>query len=93
MIYLDNGATTPVHERIKSVVIDMLSNTIGNPSSLHQLGLEAEKRIKEARFQVAKLFGAKEKNVIFGGRLAEYKYYDMDKVIESALNMVKRDLR
>ena len=27
----------------------------------------------------------KEKHVIFGGRLAEYKYYDMDKVIESAL--------
>lgn len=27
----------------------------------------------------------KETNVIFGGRLAEYKYYDMDKVIESAL--------
>ncbi|MBQ9945294.1 MAG: UDP-galactopyranose mutase [Clostridia bacterium] len=30
----------------------------------------------------------KEQNVIFGGRLAEYKYYDMDKVIESALNKV-----
>ncbi len=28
---------------------------------------------------------AKESHVIFGGRLAEYKYYDMDKVIESAL--------
>lgn len=28
----------------------------------------------------------KEERVIFGGRLAEYKYYDMDKVIESALN-------
>ena len=27
----------------------------------------------------------KEKKVIFGGRLGEYKYYDMDKVIESAL--------
>ncbi|WP_196603723.1 UDP-galactopyranose mutase [Pectinatus haikarae] len=27
----------------------------------------------------------REKNVIFGGRLAEYKYYDMDKVIASAL--------
>lgn len=65
MIYLDNGATTPVHERIKNVVIDMLNNTMGNPSSLHQLGLDAEKRIKEARLQVAKLFGAKEKNVIF----------------------------
>ena len=28
---------------------------------------------------------AKEENVIFGGRLAEYKYYDMDDVIEAAL--------
>ena len=32
----------------------------------------------------------KEKNVIFGGRLAEYKYYDMDDVIRSALDTVKR---
>lgn len=29
------------------------------------------------------------KKVLFGGRLGEYKYYDMDKVIESALNMVE----
>jgi UDP-galactopyranose mutase len=29
-----------------------------------------------------------EKNVIFGGRLAEYKYYDMDKVIEKALTAI-----
>lgn len=27
----------------------------------------------------------KERNIIFGGRLAEYKYYDMDAVIASAL--------
>ena len=31
----------------------------------------------------------KEKNVIFGGRLAEYKYYDMDDVIKSALECTK----
>ncbi len=29
----------------------------------------------------------KEKNVIFGGRLAEYKYYDMDDVIKRALEI------
>jgi UDP-galactopyranose mutase len=34
----------------------------------------------------------KETNVIFGGRLAEYKYYDMDKVIESALDCVNQVL-
>ena len=32
----------------------------------------------------------REKNVIFGGRLAEYKYYDMDDVIKSALDCVNR---
>lgn len=34
-----------------------------------------------------------ENNVIFGGRLGEYKYYDMDKVIESALEKVKEIFR
>lgn len=34
----------------------------------------------------------KEKNVIFGGRLAEYKYYDMDDVIKSALDMINVNL-
>ena len=38
--------------------------------------------------QYAKL-AVEEKNVVFGGRLAEYKYYDMDKVIESALKRAK----
>jgi UDP-galactopyranose mutase len=33
-----------------------------------------------------------EDNVIFGGRLGEYKYYDMDKTIESALNLVEKEL-
>ena len=34
----------------------------------------------------------KEENVIFGGRLAEYKYYDMDKVIESAFKLIDKEL-
>lgn len=31
-------------------------------------------------------------NVIFGGRLGEYKYYDMDKVIEAALKLASKEL-
>ena len=34
----------------------------------------------------------KEENVLFGGRLGQYRYYDMDKVIEAALEMVKEEL-
>lgn len=33
------------------------------------------------------------KNVIFGGRLGQYKYYDMDKVIISALEAVKAEFK
>jgi UDP-galactopyranose mutase len=32
----------------------------------------------------------REENIIFGGRLAEYKYYDMHQIIESALNKIKQ---
>ena len=34
-----------------------------------------------------KVLADKERNVLFGGRLAEYKYYDMDKVVEKVLNI------
>ena len=36
---------------------------------------------------------SKDKKVIFGGRLGQYKYYDMDKVIDRALNTVKEDIK
>ena len=39
-----------------------------------------------------KELAASEKNVIFGGRLGEYKYYDMDQVIAAALEMCGREL-
>ena len=39
-------------------------------------------------FNKYKELASNEKNVIFGGRLGHYKYYDMDKVIEAALQLV-----
>lgn len=41
-------------------------------------------------YEKYKELSIKEKNVYFGGRLAEYKYYDMDKVILSALNFIEQ---
>ena len=43
-------------------------------------------------FEKYKKMADEEKNVIFGGRLAEYKYYDMDKVIASAFELAEREL-
>ena len=44
------------------------------------------------KYQKYKLAANNLKNVHFGGRLAEYKYYDMHQVIESALNFVKKEV-
>lgn len=49
---------------------------------------EKNSKVYEAYRKLAKL----EENVIFGGRLGEYKYYDMDAVIASALGMCKAEL-
>ena len=42
-IYFDNAATTPLIPEVKEVICEKL-NEFGNPSSLHTLGFDAEKR-------------------------------------------------
>lgn len=44
------------------------------------------------RYQQYKKLTDKENNVIFGGRLAEYKYYDMHQIIERAFNIFERNV-
>ena len=43
-------------------------------------------------YQRHKALSEKEEKVLFGGRLGEYKYYDMDMVIASALDFSKKQL-
>ena len=45
-----------------------------------------------ALFEEYRNLAEKEENVIFGGRLGNYKYYDMDKVIEAALETCEKEL-
>ena len=42
------------------------------------------------KYTLYKNLSNQEKTVMFGGRLAEYKYYDMDDVIDSALNFIEK---
>lgn len=62
-----------------------------------KLGMEPYYPVNDERnmpqYQRYKELADKESNVIFGGRLAEYKYYDMDKVIERALTIAKEEIR
>ena len=60
-------------------------------------GMEAYYPINDDRneglYQKYKELAYDEKNVIFGGRLGSYKYYDMDAVVRSCLDDVERELR
>ncbi|MBQ9664721.1 MAG: UDP-galactopyranose mutase [Oscillospiraceae bacterium] len=46
-----------------------------------------------ALYQQYRALAEKETKIVFGGRLGEYKYYDMDQVIAAALNKAKEELR
>ena len=50
---------------------------------------EAERK---AKLTEAEKLAEERKDVIFGGRLGEYKYYDMDKVIAAALECAEKNI-
>lgn len=64
-IYLDNSATTPVHSTVIKAMVDCMVKDYGNSSSLHRLGLRAEKRVKKAREQLASAMKVKSDEVFF----------------------------
>lgn len=63
--YLDNSATTVVADEVKEIMMKVMCEDYGNPSSLHMKGVEAEKYIKEATQVIAKTLKVNEKEIIF----------------------------
>lgn len=64
MIYLDNASTTKPSENVKKAAIQAMES-FGNPSSMHRLGIDAEKIIKKAAENTAKVLGVKPENIYF----------------------------
>ncbi|MFH0888842.1 MAG: cysteine desulfurase NifS [Planctomycetota bacterium] len=65
IIYLDNSATTKVHPLVVEAMKPYWDGYYANPSSLHQNGRDVREAIDKAREQVAQLFGADPKEIIF----------------------------
>jgi cysteine desulfurase len=58
IVYLDNSATTRQYDEVTDLMADTAKNCYGNPSSLHGLGLDAEKAMKEGRKRIASAFNS-----------------------------------
>ena len=65
-VYMDNHATTPLDPRVLEAMMPYLTEVYGNAGSRsHGFGWEAEKAVETAREQVARLIGAKAKDIVF----------------------------
>ncbi|MEA4988430.1 MAG: cysteine desulfurase family protein [Anaerovorax sp.] len=64
-VYLDNSATTKPYDKVTETMADCMKNCFGNPSSLHRLGIAAEKELKTARKAVANVLHVKEEEIYF----------------------------
>ena len=63
--YLDNSATTVCEPGVVEKVVHMMSIAYGNPSAMHNKGVEAENYIKEAKEIIAKTMKVQEKELLF----------------------------
>jgi cysteine desulfurase len=72
-IFLDHAATTPTDPRVVEAMLPYFSDSFGNPSSIHSLGVETRTAVAEAREKVARLIGASSDEIIFtsGGTEAD----------------------
>lgn len=71
MIYLDYSATTPVNEEVLNSYIEATKKMVGNPNSLHKLGIEAKSLIDAATRQIANILKVKPSEIIYTSGASE----------------------
>ena len=64
-VYLDNSATTRPYQEVIEETAKYMADDYGNPSSLHRMGIKAEKAVKESRRVIATSLGAREEEIYF----------------------------
>ncbi len=64
-VYLDNSATTRQYDRVTAYMKESMDDFYGNPSSLHSFGLDSEKKVRQARKNIAESLGCGEEEIVF----------------------------
>lgn len=64
-VYLDNGATTRPRDEVIEEINYMFKSAYGNPSSLHRMGLEAERKVNQSRKTIAEFLSVKGEEIYF----------------------------
>lgn len=71
MVYLDYSATTPVREEVLDTYTRVCREFVGNPNSLHSLGVKAKELIDASSEQIADILGVKPCEIIYTSGASE----------------------
>jgi len=64
LIYLDNAASTQIHDDVVDSMLPFLKEQFGNPSSIHRYGRQSRKAVEKARKQIAQLVNAEPSEIL-----------------------------
>lgn len=71
MIYLDYSATTPVDSNVLDTYVKVCKDFVGNPNSLHQLGVDARRLIDASTDQICSVLGLSNHDIIYTSGASE----------------------
>lgn len=87
-VYFDNSSTTKIYDEIVNEVSYGFREFYGNPSSLHQLGLKSEKKLRECRQIIASTINASENEIYFNGGGSEGNNLVLKGILKSGTHLI-----
>ena len=87
-VYFDNSSTTKTYDEVINEVCYGLKEFYGNPSSLHNLGLKSEKKLRECREIIAHTINSSENEIYFTGGGSEGNNLVLKGILKSGNHLI-----
>lgn len=87
-IYLDNAATTKPRDEVIKSVCNGMEKYFGNPSSIHKIGVEAEKKLNECRAEIAKTINCNGEDICFTSGGSEGNNLVLKGILKSGSHLI-----
>ncbi|AOR24235.1 cysteine desulfurase family protein [Clostridium taeniosporum] len=87
-IYFDNSATTKPLDKVVEEVVSGMKEYYGNPSSLHNLGLKSEKKLKQCREILAQTINSDENEIYFNSGGSEGNNQILKSILKKGTHLI-----
>jgi len=87
-VYFDNSSTTKSFDEVIDEVVFGMKEFYGNPSSLHNLGLKSERKLKECREVLSKAINATENEIYFNSGGSEGNNFVLKGILKSGAHVI-----